>query len=176
MKTIAILVLSLFALIAPAQMYLVDYTTIQTNGHVGEQFPVFWQKVNSNTLYFSNQLVLANAKLVTLSNQCLVLSNNLVLANATNAYQSLEIKTNRDNITTYLTIANGMTNVSAQIASLQSGAAGQFFRSNTWDLFSVTNALAGFGPGKHYWTGNSNGQALVTLSYSNGVVRYIRED
>ena len=35
------------------------------------------------------------------------------------------------------------------------------------------DALAAQGPGKHYWVGNSNGVALVTLSESNGVLRYI---
>ena len=39
---------------------------------------------------------------------------------------------------------------------------------------TVTNALAALGPGKHYLTTSSNGLALVTLSYSNGVVRYVQ--
>lgn len=53
---------------------------------------------------------------------------------------------------------------------------GTFFPSNAWNLTAITNQLAAYGVGKHYWTGSSNGQALVTLSYSNGVVRYIRAD
>ena len=71
------------------------------------------------------------------------------------------------------------------VSSIASGAAynvplalngGNIYPSNTWSLATITNALAGYGAGKHYWTGSSNGQALVTLSYSNGVVRYIRAD
>ena len=53
---------------------------------------------------------------------------------------------------------------------------GTIYPSNSWNLTTITNALASLGAGKHYWLGNSNGQALVTLSYSNGVVRYIRAD
>jgi hypothetical protein len=53
---------------------------------------------------------------------------------------------------------------------------GTIYPSNTWNFADLTNRLAAFGPGKHYWTGSSNGQALVTLSYSNGVVRYVRAD
>ena len=71
------------------------------------------------------------------------------------------------------------------VSSIASGAAynvplalngGSIYPSNTWSLATITNALAGYGAGKHFWTGSSNGQALVTLSYSNGVVRYIRAD
>ena len=53
---------------------------------------------------------------------------------------------------------------------------GNIWPSNTWNLAVITNRLALLGPGKHYTTVSSNGLALVTLSYSNGVVRYVRSD
>jgi hypothetical protein len=46
-------------------------------------------------------------------------------------------------------------------------AAGTFWPSNSWNLAAITNGMANFG----FWTGNSNGQALVSLYLSNGVVR-----
>lgn len=53
---------------------------------------------------------------------------------------------------------------------------GSIWPSNTFSLADITNRMAAYGPGKHYATVNSNGLALVTLSYSNGVVRWIRAD
>ena len=53
---------------------------------------------------------------------------------------------------------------------------GTVWPSNTFNLADITNRLAALGTGKHYWTGSSNGLALITLSYSNGVVRYVRRD
>ena len=53
---------------------------------------------------------------------------------------------------------------------------GALYPSNTFNLAEITNRLAALGVGKHFWTGSSNGQALITLSYSNGVVRYVRAD
>jgi hypothetical protein len=47
---------------------------------------------------------------------------------------------------------------------------GTLYPSNAWSLASITNAMPNFS----FWTGNSNGQALVTLSLSNGVVRYLQ--
>jgi hypothetical protein len=48
--------------------------------------------------------------------------------------------------------------------------AGTYYPSNSFNLASITNSMGNFG----FWTGNSNGQALVTLSLSNGVVRYLQ--
>jgi hypothetical protein len=46
-------------------------------------------------------------------------------------------------------------------------AAGTLYPSNTWNLASITNGMGDRG----FWTGNSNGLALVSVSVSNGVVR-----
>jgi hypothetical protein len=47
---------------------------------------------------------------------------------------------------------------------------GVFYPSNTWNLAAITNVMPNFG----VWTGNSNGCCLVTISLSNGVVRYLQ--
>jgi hypothetical protein len=44
---------------------------------------------------------------------------------------------------------------------------GTIYPSNTWSLTTVTSAMSNFS----FWTGNSNGQALVSVSLSNGVAR-----
>jgi hypothetical protein len=49
-------------------------------------------------------------------------------------------------------------------------SAGTYYPSNTWSLYNITNGMGNFG----FWQGSSNGQALVTLSLSNGVVRYLQ--
>lgn len=48
--------------------------------------------------------------------------------------------------------------------------AGISYASNTWNFPAISNALVA--SGQRWWTGDSNNQALVTLSNSNGVVRY----
>jgi hypothetical protein len=40
-----------------------------------------------------------------------------------------------------------------------------YLASNTWSLFAITNGM----PEYSFWTGNSNGRALVSLWLSNGV-------
>ena len=47
---------------------------------------------------------------------------------------------------------------------------GVYYPSNTWNLFAITNTMPNFG----VWQGNSNGCGIVTLSLSNGVVRYLQ--
>src|ERR1035437_4660938 len=47
---------------------------------------------------------------------------------------------------------------------------GTIYPSNAWNLASITNAMPNFST----WVGSSNGQAQVTLSLSNGVVRYLQ--
>ena len=47
---------------------------------------------------------------------------------------------------------------------------GHFYPSNTFNLYSVTNGLLD----KGIWQGSSNGEALVTLQVTNGVVRYLQ--
>jgi len=44
------------------------------------------------------------------------------------------------------------------------------YPSNAWNLMTITSALPNFA----VWVGNSNGCCLVTLSVSNGVVRYLQ--
>jgi len=44
---------------------------------------------------------------------------------------------------------------------------GTIYPSNTWNLATITNGMPNFS----FWQGNSNGQALVSLFLSNGVVR-----
>ncbi|MDR3459087.1 MAG: tail fiber domain-containing protein, partial [Verrucomicrobiae bacterium] len=44
---------------------------------------------------------------------------------------------------------------------------GTLYPSNTWSMAAITNGMADGG----FWTGNSNGQALVSVNLSNGVVR-----
>lgn len=44
---------------------------------------------------------------------------------------------------------------------------GEYYPSNTFNLSAITNTMGNFG----FWTGNSNGQALISLFLSNGVVR-----
>ena len=47
---------------------------------------------------------------------------------------------------------------------------GNYFPSNTWNLFSITNSMPNFS----YWLGGSNGQALTSLYLSNGTP-YIKQ-
>ena len=47
---------------------------------------------------------------------------------------------------------------------------GMIYPSNTWSLAAITNAMPNFS----VWTGSSNGCCIVTLSLSNGVVRYLQ--
>ena len=52
----------------------------------------------------------------------------------------------------------------------QPSPGGAVYPSVPWNLAAITNAMPNFG----VWTGNSNGCCLVTLSLSNGVVRYLQ--
>ena len=57
-----------------------------------------------------------------------------------------------------------------QKVTMQETLNGRLYPSNTWNLSAITNAMPNFS----IWTGNSNGMALVTISLSNGVVRYLQ--
>ena len=57
-----------------------------------------------------------------------------------------------------------------QKVTVESALSGKLYPSNTWNLLAITNAMPNFS----IWTGNSNGMALVTISLSNGVVRYLQ--
>lgn len=62
------------------------------------------------------------------------------------------------------------TNDFAQHAYLAIGIPGTIYASNTWNLTTITSAMPNFST----WVGNSNGCCQVTLSLSNGVVRYLQ--
>jgi hypothetical protein len=60
----------------------------------------------------------------------------------------------------------------AKTSQSQPSPVGTIYPSTPWNLAAITNAMTA--KGMSFWTGNSNGQALVTLSLSNGVVRYLQ--
>jgi hypothetical protein len=116
-------------------------------------------------------------------------STDLALDNGFNLFTNYTLTTNTGIATFTIpqaaTITNGLVGffrvVSPQAGGVRSYYAhtmdgGTIYPSNSWSLTAITNQLAAYGPGKHYWTGSSNGLALITLSYSNGVVRYVRRD
>lgn len=70
----------------------------------------------------------------------------------------------------YFLVPVGPSRLNVTVTPTLGMLGGANFPSNTWNLFSITNAMKNFG----YWQGNSNGSALVTLQLSNGVVRYVQ--
>lgn len=116
-------------------------------------------------------------------------SPDIALDNGFNLFTNYTLTTNTGwatfTIPQAATITNGLVGF-FRIVSPQAGGVTSYYAhtmtrgtvwpSNTFNLVEITNQLAALGPGKHYWTGSSNGLALVTLSYSNGVVRYVRRD
>jgi hypothetical protein len=66
-------------------------------------------------------------------------------------------------------LLGAIQDLNQEVAS-QAVIGGALYPSNTWNLPAITNAMPNFS----VWTGNSNGCCLVTISLSNGVVRYLQ--
>jgi hypothetical protein len=93
---------------------------------------------------------------ISITNVCTNIVYTTLNSNNVTAGESLFTAFNKVNL--------NFNNVEAQINSIATNG-GTIYPSNAWSLTTITSGMAN----ASYWIGNSNGAALVSVSYSNGI-------
>jgi hypothetical protein len=147
----------------------------RTTYHTNTRPVVVW---GTNTITFTNQAgVLARRaiRFVQSSNQVTVVTTNFHAGQKHIGPMAQDFSAQFGGPTNAISVTDMQGVLLAGLQALADPArtpfvAAMIYPSNTWNLAAITNAMPNFS----FWTGNSNGQALVTLSLSNGVVRYLQ--
>lgn len=156
MKTKIIALLIALVVSAQAQPFSVDTTTttiISGVTHYGDLFPVPWNKVNSNTVFFTQWSSNLNAGLIVVSNTAT--SNTVALA-----VVSLQVGTNTTALAALSALVNSMTNkVNNAVTNTGSG----YTLGGTWT--GDGTALTINGANLTSGTVNSNALDTATLAW-----------
>jgi hypothetical protein len=156
MKNLIILLALITGLTASSTPYAVDTSTpsvISGVTHYGDIFPVPWNKMNSNSVFFATWLTNLNAGLITVSNTATSNTVSFALVN-------LQTGTNTTAISNLTVLVNSLTNrVANSVTNTGTGytLTGTWYGDGTWLALNGTNLASG--------TVNTNALDAATLAW-----------